>query len=132
MKKPKNIDDYIGPFSPNVQKTLKQLRSTIRRAAPKATEKIAWGMPTFFLEGNLVHIAAFKNHISLFPGPEAIVQFQKQLKNYPTSKGTIQFPHGDKIPLTLVTRIVKFRVKQNLAKKARKKTKPRLFSGSDD
>ena len=113
------IDDYIASFPDNIQKLLNQLRSTIRNAAPAATEKIAYGIPTYDYNGNLVHFAAFKKHIGFFPTPSAITAFQKELKPYKTSKGTVQLPFTDPLPLKLIARIVKFRVKQNTAKKSR-------------
>ncbi len=97
------------------------MRSTIAKAAPKADEAISYGMPTFKLQGNLVHFAGYKNHIGFYPAPSGIVNFAEDLKKYQTSKGAIQFPIDEKLPLALVTKIVKFRVKENLAKAAAKK-----------
>jgi uncharacterized protein YdhG (YjbR/CyaY superfamily) len=110
------IDDYIKPFPANTRKLLDQMRSTVRKAAPEAAEKISYGIPTFYYNGNLVHFAAFKNHIGFFPTPGAIQAFEKDLKAYKTSKGTIQFPLTDPLPLKLIARIVKFRVKENAQK----------------
>jgi uncharacterized protein YdhG (YjbR/CyaY superfamily) len=111
------IDSYIKPFPEDTRQLLDQLRSTIRKAAPQATEKISYGMPTFYYNGNLVHFAAFKNHIGFFPTPSAIEAFKKELMDYKTSKGTVQFPMADPLPLKLIARMVKFRVKENAAKK---------------
>lgn len=126
-KSPQAIDQYINDEpSADIKKALKAMRALVRKAAPKATEKLAWNMPTLYLEGNLVHFAAFQDHLSLFPGPDAIVHFKKELAPYPTSKGTIQFPYGKAVPAGLVTRIVKFCARRNLAKaqaKANKKAK---------
>ena len=95
---------------------LKELRATIRKAAPKAEEKISYRMPTFYYNGNLVHFAAYERHIGFYPTPSAIVEFRQELKRYATSKGAIQFPIDEPLPLRLVSRIVKFRMKQNEAK----------------
>jgi uncharacterized protein YdhG (YjbR/CyaY superfamily) len=120
MKKEKpqtqTIDDYINGFPEPTRKLLTQIRSTIRKTAPKATEKISYGIPTYHYNGNLVHFAAFKKHIGFFPTPSAIEAFQKDLEPYKTSKGTVQLPLTDALPLKLIERIVKFRVKQNAAK----------------
>jgi len=113
---PANIDDYIATFPREVQSILEKLRQTIHQAAPKATEKISYQMPTFYLNGNLVHFAAYKNHIGFYPAPSGILAFQSELKHYKTSKGAIQFPVGDPIPHTLISKIVKFRVKEQLAR----------------
>lgn len=115
MKTPETIREYIAEESPEVQKVLKKMWALARKAAPKATEKIAWGMPTLVLEGNLITFAAFKKHLSLFPGSEAMKHFEKELKGFTTSKGTIQFPYEDALPIGLITRVVKFCVRQNLA-----------------
>lgn len=114
------IDAYIATFPASTQALLQQMRSTIAKAAPKAEEAISYGMPTFKLQGNLVHFAGYKNHIGFYPAPSGIVNFAEDLKKYQTSKGAIQFPVDEKLPLALVTKIVKFRVKENLAKAAAK------------
>ena len=111
------IDEYIKRFPEPTVKLLEQIRSTIRKAAPEATEKISYGIPTFYDNGNLVHFAAFKNHIGFFPTPSAIEAFQKELKPYKTSKGTVQLPMTDPLPVKLIERIVKFRMKENAHKK---------------
>jgi uncharacterized protein YdhG (YjbR/CyaY superfamily) len=110
----KSIDAYIAAFPEDIRKKLEKLRKAIQAAAPRAEEAIAWGMPTFRLNGNLVHFAAFKDHISLFPSSSPIPAFRKDLASYKVSKGTIQFPLDRPIPLDLVKRIVKFRVRENL------------------
>jgi uncharacterized protein YdhG (YjbR/CyaY superfamily) len=117
------IDAYIAEFPKDIQKKLKDLRATIKKAAPKAEEKISYGMPTFALHGNLVHFAAFKNHIGFYPAPRAIVEFKNELAKYEGSKGTVQFPLDEPIPLPLIARMVKFRVAQNTEKAAAKKKK---------
>jgi uncharacterized protein YdhG (YjbR/CyaY superfamily) len=125
MKKVDSIRDYIQAEPPKPRAALKKIYAIVKKAAPRAGEKLAWGMPTLTLEGNLVHFAAFKNHLSLFPGPNAIERFGPQLKKYVTSRGTIQFPYDQALPVGLITRIVKYRVKENLARAARKKKKKR-------
>jgi uncharacterized protein YdhG (YjbR/CyaY superfamily) len=116
------IDNYLESFPQKTRSLLEQIRSTIQKAAPEATEKISYQMPTFYYNGNLVHFAAFKNHIGFFPTPSAIEAFQKELKPYKTSKGTVQFPLTDPLPLKLIERIVKFRVKENSSKKSPRKS----------
>jgi len=113
----KTIDEYIATFPPNVQDILKEVRRAIRDSAPSAQETIAYGVPTFKLNGNLVHFGGYKHHISFFPGgPSAIEAFKKELSSYKQSKGTVQFPLERPIPLELVKRMVKFRVKENLSR----------------
>lgn len=121
MIKAKNIDAFISTFPDDVQLKLQQLRTTILKAAPKATEDIKYGIPTFVLNGNLVHFSAYKNHIGFYPGAAGIASFSKELSKYETSKGTVQFPLDKPLPLSIITRIVKFRVKQNLLKPVKKK-----------
>ena len=120
---PKNIDDYIAGYPKDVQAILKKIRTTIRKAAPKAEEAMSYQMPTFKLKGNLVHFAAFKNHIGFYPAPTGIEQFKKELAIYQKGKGTLQFPLDKPMPLGLITKIVKFRVKENLARAAAKEKK---------
>lgn len=113
----KDMDEYIAAFTGKVQENLVKLRATIKKAAPKAEEKISYAIPTFFLGGkNLVHFAAYENHIGFYPAPSGIAAFAKELKPYKTSKGAVQFPLDKPLPITLITKIVKFRVKENLAK----------------
>lgn len=112
----KTIDEYIAAFPKEVQGILKTLRWKVRKSAPKAQEAISYGIPTFKLNGNLVHFAAFRNHIGFYPTPSAIVAFKKELSRYKTSKGAIQFPIDEPMPLPLIGRMVKFRVKENLGK----------------
>jgi uncharacterized protein YdhG (YjbR/CyaY superfamily) len=116
------IDDYIAGFPKDVQKILKTLRAAIKKAAPKAEEAIKYAMPTYILNGNLVHFAAFKNHIGFYPAPRAIEKFKKELAAYEGSKGAIRFPLDEPIPLTLIQKIVKFRIKAN-QEKAKAKAK---------
>ena len=119
----KAIDDYIAAFPPEIQQKLTALRKVIRETAPEAEEKISYQMPTFAQNGNLVHFAAFKNHIGFYPAPSGIENFQEQLARYKSSKGAIQFPLDEEIPLGLVREIVKFRLAENLAKAKTKSKK---------
>ncbi len=116
-KQIKSIDDYINTYPVNIQKILRRMRQTIRGSAPRAEEAITYRIPTFRLNGNLVHFAAFKDHISFFPTSSGITAFKKELKQFKISTGTVQFPIDKPIPYELVRRIVKFRVKENLKKK---------------
>jgi uncharacterized protein YdhG (YjbR/CyaY superfamily) len=113
---PKDIDEYLERHSNEDQRLLRQIRATIHKVAPGAAEKISYGIPTFYLNGNLVHFAAFANHIGFYPTSSGIAAFKKQLGTYKWSKGAVQFPKDKPLPLTLVTKIVKFRVKENLNK----------------
>jgi uncharacterized protein YdhG (YjbR/CyaY superfamily) len=118
----RNIDEYIAGFPRDVQQILQKIRTTIRRAAPQAEEAISYQMPTFRLEGNLVHFAAFKNHIGLYPTPSGTEKFREELSPYQTGKGSIRFPLDKPIPYGLIGRIVKFRAKENLERfKARRR-----------
>ncbi|MBC8003876.1 MAG: DUF1801 domain-containing protein [Verrucomicrobia bacterium] len=119
----KNIDEYIARCTEAVQPTLHELRETIRKAAPEAQETINYQMPTFTLKGNLVHFAAFQKHIGLYPAPSGIDQFRDELSKYELSKGTIRFPINEPLPLELISRIVQFRVQENLQKAEAKKKK---------
>ncbi len=110
------IDEYITKFPSDVQELLKQIRQTIKDAAPDASEKISYQMPTFYLNGNLVHFAAYKNHIGFYPTPSGITAFAEKLAGYKSSKGAVQFPIHESMPLDLIKRIVEFRVKENLSK----------------
>jgi uncharacterized protein YdhG (YjbR/CyaY superfamily) len=116
-KQAKNIDEYIADFPVEVQLLLQTLRTAIRKAAPKAEEAIKYQMPTFVLNGNLIHFAGYKNHIGLYPGSKPIEEFKDELSRYETSKGTVRFPLDKPIPLGLISRITKFCVKRNLARK---------------
>lgn len=119
-----SVDEYIATFPPEIQTILEEIRATIKAAAPDAVEKISYQMPTFALEGNLVHFAAFKNHIGFYPTPSGTEAFKEELARYQAGKGSIQFPLTEPMPLDLITRIVKLRVAENQEKaalKARKK-----------
>ncbi len=114
-KKPATIDEYIALFPNDVQDILRMMRQTIRKAAPSAVEAISYQMPTFRLNGkNLVHFAAFKNHIGFYPIPSGITAFKKELSVYKQGKGSVQFPLDRPLPYDLVKRIVLYRVKETL------------------
>jgi len=122
---PRNIDEYIAGFPRNVQAILEQIRATVKRAAPAAEEAINYQIPTFVLDGNLVHFAAFKNHIGFYPTPSGIVAFKDELVPYQSAKGSIQFPIDKPMPLGLIRKIVTFRVREARAKAAAKTRKAR-------
>jgi uncharacterized protein YdhG (YjbR/CyaY superfamily) len=117
---PKNIDDYIAGFPAEVQEILEKIRSTIRKAAPDAKETINYGIPTFTLNGNLVHFAGFKGHIGFYPTPSGIEKFKEELSVYEGAKGSVQFPLDKRMPFGLIRKIVKFRVKETLERAAAK------------
>jgi len=121
--KAKNIDDYIARFPGDVQVALEKVRLTIRKAAPKAEEIISYQIPAFKYYGNLVYFAGWKKHIGFYPVSSAIKAFEKELSVYDGAKGTVKFPLGEPMPLGLISRIVKFRVKENLAKAKLKQKK---------
>lgn len=114
QKLPTTIDEYIADFPNDVQPLLKKVRAAIKKAAPNATEAISYQMPTFKLEGNLIHFAGYNHHIGLYPGSRPIQEFQDELTKYKTSKGTVQLPLDKPIPVGLIGRITKFCVKRNL------------------
>ena len=109
-----NIDEYISTFPDEVQTILQQIRETISKAAPRADEVISYQMPAFKLHRVLVYFAGYKNHIGFYSGAKAIEVFHKELSEFKTSKGAIQFPLNKEIPLTLISKITKFRVKEEL------------------
>ena len=115
---PQTIDAYIAGFPEDVQAILQQVRRTIHEAAPEATEAISYGMPTFKLHGNLVHFAAFKNHIGFYPVPSGMEAFKDELAAYKQGKGSVQFPLDKPMPLDLIRRIVDFRVQESKGKAA--------------
>ena len=116
-KKFETIDEYIATFPEDIQDILEKMRKVIQEAAPEAEEAISYGMPTFKLHGNLVHFAAYKNHIGFYPAPSGIEAFKEEISEYKSSKGAVQFPLDKPIPYDLVEKIVIFRVKENLEKK---------------
>jgi len=117
-----SIDEYILKFPPEIQEILKVLRNVIKESAPDAKEKLSYQMPTFVLHGNLVHFAAHKNHIGFYPTPSGIKAFKHELSEYKGAKGSIQFPFDKPLPYQLISKIVKFRVLENM-KQAEEKSK---------
>ena len=114
------IDEYIKSFPKDVQKILEQVRQAIKKSAPEAQETINYQIPTFRLNGNLVHFAAFKNHIGFYPAPSGLKAFKKELSDYKSSKGSVQFRLDKPMPLSLIKKIVKYRVKENSIKTMKK------------
>jgi uncharacterized protein YdhG (YjbR/CyaY superfamily) len=125
MQSYNTIDQYIADFPSPIQKILTSIRSTIHKTVPKAEEAIKYGIPTFVLGGNLIHFAAFKHHIGIYPGPVGVAAFEKELSRYQTSKGAIQLPLDEPIPLNLIKKIVEFRVQQTELKAKLKSAKPK-------
>lgn len=119
----KNIDEYIGWFPEDIQKILEKVRVLVQASAPEAKEDIKYAMPTFVLHGNLVHFAAFKNHIGFYPAPTGTEAFKADLAPYKTGKGSIQFQLDEPIPYDLIKKITLFRVDENLRKAKIKSTK---------
>ena len=120
---PSTIDEYIARCPEDVQAILSKIREIIRKAAPTAEETIKYQIPTFVLNGNLVHFAAFQNHIGFYPTPSGITKFKQELSAYKGAKGSVQFPLDAPIPFSLITKIVKFRVKETFEKAAAKSKK---------
>ncbi len=123
IPKPKDIDEYIARFPSDTQEILKQIRATIKKVVPDAEETISYGIPTFNLNGTyLIYFAAYKKHIGFYPVPNEIDELDKEFASYKTSgKGTIQFPLNKKMPLNLISKLVKFKVKENIEKVEKKK-----------
>ncbi len=119
----KTIDEYIAGSPKEIQSILKKVRATIQKAAPKAEETINYGIPTFTLNGNLVHFAGYKSHIGFYPTPSGIEKFKKELSAYDGAKGSVKFPLDKPIPYALITKIVKFRVQENLERAEAKRKK---------
>lgn len=120
-RQPTTIDEYIAAYPEEVQARLRSMRETIRAAAPEATEKISYGMPTFVYKGNLVYFGVSKNHIGFYPTPNGIDAFQEDLAPYKSGKGSAQFPHDQPLPLELVTKITQYRMAENEANAAKRK-----------
>lgn len=116
MKPSTAIDQYISTFPPETQKLLNQMREAIRSVAPEAEEVIKYAMPTYVLDGNLVHFAAYKNHIGFYPAPSGLQAFHNEIAHYKNSKGAVQFPLDQPLPLELVKKIVIFRIEENREK----------------
>ena len=123
---PKSIDQYIAAFSPEVQSVLRKVRATVRKASPDAKEKISYRMPTFTLEGNLVHFAAFKAHIGFYPPVRGNEQLMRDVARYAGPKGNLRFPLDERIPYGLTSRIVKARVRENLQRAELRRGKKKL------
>lgn len=121
--KPGSMNEYIAGFPETVQKLLELMRATIKKAAPDATEAIKYAMPTFVFHGNLVHFAAFKNHIGFYAIPSGHIAFKEAFSVYKAGKGSVQFPYDKPLPVALITKVVKFRVKENLESAAVKQIK---------
>ncbi len=126
MQRSVEVDEFIAGFPTEVQQILQKLRETIQQTAPDAEESINYGIPTFKLEGNLVHFAAYKNHIGFYPGPSGLQAFQEELAGFKGAKGSVQFPLNKPLPWDTIMKLVKFRVEENRTKalaKAQKKSK---------
>jgi len=121
MNKAPTIKDYISDFPVSTQKKLKQLQSLIKKTVPKAEETISYGMPAYKLNGPIVYFAAYKNHIGFYPTPAPILAFKQELKKYKTSKGAVQFPLDEDLPVSLIGKMLRFKVKANLSKIRSKK-----------
>ena len=119
---PKTVDQYIAAFPADVKKRMQQLRKTIKAAAPRADELISYQMPGYKYFGMLVYFAAYKNHIGFYPGAGGVLEFYKELSSFKSAKGSVQFPHDRPIPFEIISKIVKFRVKQNEEKISLKKS----------
>jgi uncharacterized protein YdhG (YjbR/CyaY superfamily) len=126
VKAPTNIDEYIASYPADIQKKLGQLRMIIKRAAPDAEEKISYRMPAFTQKGILCYFAAHTNHIGFYPGASGVEAFRKELSGYDSSKGTIRFSRDQLLPKDLITKIVKFKVIENLLKAEAKANKRRI------
>jgi len=120
-KEIKTVEDYITGSPSNTQRLLRKVRATIQEAAPEAEEVISYGMPAYKLNGILVYFAAYKNHIGFYPTPKGIEAFKPELASYQWAKGSVQFPLDKPMPLKLIKRIVRFRVRENLSKSKSKK-----------
>ncbi len=120
-----SIDDYIAALPPETANRLSRLRDALREAVPDAAERMSYNMPTLWFEGNLVHFAAYKDHIGLYPTPSGIERFAEELAPYATSKGAIRFPHDQPLPLELIVRIARYRLEENAARAAARREKKR-------
>ena len=112
----RTVDEYLAGFPPSTKKMMQELRTAIKQAAPEAEEVISYNMPAYKLKGVLVYFAGYKGHIGFYPLPSAIEAFKKELAAYEQSKGTVRFPLDEPLPVKIVTKLVKFRVKENLEK----------------
>ena len=121
---PKTVDDYIAGFPPDIQTLLQAVRATVRKAAPKAEEAIKYAMPTYVLNGNMLSVGAYKTHIGVYPIPAGDAKFQAAVAAYKSGKSALNFPLNEPIPYTLITKLVKFRMKEMAAKPAPAKPAP--------
>ncbi len=128
---PSTVDEYVAGFPEDIQQLLQQIRQTVREAAPGATETIKYAMPTYTLQGNLVHFAAFKNHIGFYPTPTGIAAFEKEISQYKGAKGSVQFPLGQPLPLDLIRKIVLFRVEEHEAKHGKQAREKEIGASND-
>lgn len=126
MKQFESIDEYLKAFPASTQKLLHTMRKTIQAAAPEATERISYGMPCFYAKGNLVYFAGYKGHIGFYPSSSGISAFTSELRTYEYSKGAIRLPLDKPLPLTLIKKIVKYRLQENFDKAAEKERKAQL------
>ena len=117
MPKPKNVDDYLDQAPKDVQDKLRKIREIIKKAAPYAEEKISYGMPYYSYKGRLAYFAAFKDHISLFAMPPIVGEHERELRKYKTGKATIQFPLNERLPISLIRKLVKAGVRRNEVRK---------------
>jgi len=119
----RSVNEYFKTLSGDTLKKMQQVRQVIREAAPEAEEKISYAIPTFYLHGNLVHFAAFKNHIGFYPGSSGIQAFDEELTSYKRAAGSVQFPLSEPMPINLIKKIVRYRVKENMEAAKQKKKK---------
>ena len=122
-KQPTTIDEYIAGFPKDVQERMQKVRAAIKKAAPDAEEAIKYQIPTFVLNGNLIHFGGYQNHIGLYPGSRPVEEFKDELSQYEVSKGTVRFPLDKPLPMGVITKLTKFCVKRNLEKAATKRHK---------
>jgi uncharacterized protein YdhG (YjbR/CyaY superfamily) len=122
-----NVDDYINSFPNEINIKLTKIRNLVHNIIPEATVTIKYNMPTFEYHGNLVHFAAYKNHIGFYPSPSGIIAFKEDIKPFKNSKGAIQFPINKDLPLELIEKIVRFRIEENkLKQKSKLKSNQKL------
>jgi uncharacterized protein YdhG (YjbR/CyaY superfamily) len=124
---PKDIDDYIAGFPDEVQKILEKIRSTIKKAAPRAKETISYKMPALTMDGDLIYFAAFKNHIGIVPPVRGDAKLNKELSRYRGPKGNLKFPLDEPIPYELISRLVKSRLKEHREQLASKRDNGRKY-----
>ncbi len=120
---PETVDQYISGFPKEIQSRLKEMRSLIKKVAPKADERISYSMPSYTYKGLLVYFAGYKNHTGFYPMPDVITEFKKEISQYKNAKGSVQFPHNEKLPVRLITKMIKFRMKLNEISFKEKKAK---------